>query len=134
MAVGYYTTRHERTHNAMTTTATTSVTTQTDATPSTITSPSPSPTPLCRHCRIARVNRPRGLCWSCYHTPGVRDRYATASTSRYSGIDAVPDRHGRTPLPDAPTTARPGTADKVAVLAARAAAGVSLWHPGDATW
>jgi hypothetical protein len=35
-------------------------------------------------------------------------------------------------LPDHPTTALPGSPEKVAVLEARAALGVSLWHPGDA--
>ena len=32
-----------------------------------------------------------------------------------------------------PTTARPGTAEKIAVLAARLEAGEELWHADDAT-
>lgn len=28
---------------------------------------------LCRHCGRAKINRPRGLCWSCYYKPGVRE-------------------------------------------------------------
>jgi hypothetical protein len=35
------------------------------------------------------------------------------------------------PLPPAPTAARPGSHEKVAVLEARAAAGYALWHPAD---
>ena len=36
------------------------------------------------------------------------------------------------PLDDCPTTALPGSPEKVAVLERRAARGVSLWHPQDA--
>ena len=34
-------------------------------------------TPICRHCADPKrkVNRPRGLCWYCYYTPGVRKLY-----------------------------------------------------------
>lgn len=35
----------------------------------------------CRHCDTNAVNRPRGLCWTCYYTPGVLDLYP--STSKY---------------------------------------------------
>ena len=28
---------------------------------------------ICRHCQKVRSNRPRGLCWSCYYSPGVRE-------------------------------------------------------------
>ncbi len=31
--------------------------------------------PLCRHCTKGKVNRPRGLCWRCYYTPGVKALY-----------------------------------------------------------
>lgn len=33
----------------------------------------------CRHCGGGPVNRPRGLCWTCYHKPGVRELYPSAS-------------------------------------------------------
>ena len=32
-------------------------------------------TRLCRHCLRHKVSRPRGLCWTCYYKPGVRDLY-----------------------------------------------------------
>lgn len=37
---------------------------------------------LCRHCKESSANRPKGLCWSCYYTPGVRKLYP--STSKYA--------------------------------------------------
>jgi hypothetical protein len=38
------------------------------------------------------------------------------------------------PLPSHPTRAMPGTREKLAVMAARAAAGQHLYHPEDALW
>jgi hypothetical protein len=84
---------------------------------------------LCRHCQRARANRPRGLCWSCYYRPGVRDRYPSLSKFAPHGID---DFTGRAPLPAAPTRALPGTPEKVAVLEQRARQRQALWHPLDA--
>jgi hypothetical protein len=84
---------------------------------------------LCRHCQKTKSNRPRGLCWSCYYTPGVRDQYP--STSKYARR-GISDFNGRIRLPDEPTDALPGTPEKVAVLEERARQGVSLWHPLDA--
>jgi hypothetical protein len=75
------------------------------------------------------ANRPRGLCWNCYYTPGLRDRYV--STSKY-GYRADPDFNGRPRLADVPTSALPGTPEKVAVLAERARARLALFHPDDA--
>jgi len=84
---------------------------------------------VCRHCLKGPVNRPRGLCWSCYYRPGVRDRYP--STSKYARR-GVGNFNGPTPLPAAPTSAAPGSEEKVAVLAERARLRQSLWHPLDA--
>jgi hypothetical protein len=84
---------------------------------------------ICRHCHSVRANRPRGLCWSCYYSPGVRDTYP--STSKF-GRRGVGNFNRRTNLPPCPTHALPGTLEKVAVLEQRAQLGVSLWHPLDA--
>jgi hypothetical protein len=84
---------------------------------------------LCRHCGKVRSNRPRGLCWSCYYTPGVRERFPSTSKFARRGVGNF---NGRTPLPPCPTGALPGTPEKVAVLEERAHQGVSLWHPLDA--
>ena len=87
---------------------------------------------ICRHCEQPDrvVCRPRGLCWVCYYTPGVRDMYhgkSGVTVRRGSGLDAV----GVTPLPPEPTDAPVGSTRKVLILAERAAMGVSLWHPAD---
>jgi hypothetical protein len=89
------------------------------------------PVPLCRNCRKFNTNRPRGLCWSCYYTPGVRDRYP--STSKYarrgSGNGAGPR-----PVALAPTTAPPGSPEKVAVMERRADDKRAIFHPADARY
>ena len=84
---------------------------------------------ICRHCHHSPVSRPRGLCWSCYYKPGVRDQYP--STSKY-GRRGVGNFNGSAPLPAFPTKAWPGTPEKVAVLEERARLKQSLWHPDDA--
>ena len=83
---------------------------------------------VCRHCGRSRVNRPRGLCWSCYYTPGVRERYPSTSKFAHRGID---DFNGWSLEPPEPTKALPGSREKVAVLEQRAGLGLALWHPGD---
>jgi hypothetical protein len=83
---------------------------------------------LCRHCKKVKSNRPRGLCWSCYYRPGVRDMYP--STSKFARRGVL-DFCGKARIPQ-PTTALPGTAEKVAVLEERARLGLCLWHPLDA--
>ena len=84
---------------------------------------------LCRHCKRVRPNRPRGLCWSCYYKPGVRDRYPSTSKFARRGVQ---DFNGRVVLPPRPTQAMPGSPEKVAILEQRARLGQSLWHPDDA--
>ena len=85
---------------------------------------------LCRHCQKVKPNRPRGLCWSCYYTPGVRDQYPSTSKFARRGVGNF---NGRTKPPPCPTNALPGTPEKVAILQERARLGLSLWHPLDAT-
>lgn len=82
----------------------------------------------CRHCHRNPIGRPRGLCWSCYYAPGVRERYPI-SQSKYAkrGVDNNLGQRAE------PTDATPGTAAKIAVLAARAARGELLFHPQDCT-
>jgi len=75
-----------------------------------------------------KSNRPRGLCWSCYYTPGVRELYPSTSKFARRGVK---DFNGRARLPE-PTSALPGTPEKVAVLELRARLGQQLWHPLDA--
>jgi hypothetical protein len=86
---------------------------------------------ICRHCQHSPVSRPRGLCWSCYYRPGVRDQYP--STSKF-GRRGVGNFNGAAPLPAFPTSAFPGSREKVAVLEERARLKQSLWHPNDASF
>jgi hypothetical protein len=82
----------------------------------------------CRHCGRDPASRPRGLCWSCYYTPGVRERFPSSSKFARRGVD---DFNGRAALPPAPTMALPGTPEKVAILEQRARQRQALWHPLD---
>jgi len=84
---------------------------------------------MCRHCGRAPTSRPRGLCWSCYYTPGVRQLYPTASKYARQSDDFF----GLGELPAVPTSARPGSPEKVAILEQRASRRQRLWHPADAS-
>lgn len=82
---------------------------------------------VCRHCKDRRANRARGLCWTCYYTPGISRRYGPLSKYGRRGVPEVASGA----MPSTPTEALPGTPAKVLVLAARAAQGETLWHPQD---
>jgi len=84
----------------------------------------------CRHCGRAKVNRPRGLCFRCYYTPGVREMYPSASKFGRRGVG---HGYGGRRLPAKPTAHPPGSAEKLAVLEERAKDGVALFHPFDAS-
>lgn len=93
----------------------------------------PAP-PQCRNCRDPRkkVNRPRGLCWDCYYSPGVRDRFVSVSGRGRRGVGNI--TRGGFKLAPTPTPAAPGTEEKLAVMEARAAAGFAIFHPADARY
>jgi ribosomal protein L37E len=97
----------------------------------TITNAPPTVSATCRHCGRSKVNRPRGLCWTCYYTPGVRESYHSGSKYAYRGVANIT---GNRPVPAQPTAAPPGTDEKLAVLAERAKSKVALWHPLDARY
>ena len=49
----------------------------------------------CQHCGKVRTgNRPRGLCWTCYYTPTVRDLYPAdpryVADMEYLGVTHAP--------------------------------------------
>lgn len=77
------------------------------------------------------MNRPRGLCWSCYYTPGVKEMYQSDSKYARRGVGNF---SGDAPLPESPATAAPGTPEKVAVMEQRAAGGFAVFHPADAKY
>ena len=70
-----------------------------------------------------------GLCRRCSRDPAVKLRFP--STSKYVRKGAGLGCRGYR-LPDAPTSAAPGSPAKVAVLEERARLGLALWHPLDA--
>jgi hypothetical protein len=87
-------------------------------------------TRLCRHCGQAPMSRPRRLCWVCYYTPEVRHMYPPADCMVLRrGLGLEP---GRRPPPPFPTTAPPGSPEKIAILQQRNSQGFELWHPDDA--
>ncbi len=86
------------------------------------------PLARCRHCGGLGVNRPRGLCWKCYYTPGLRELYP--STSKFAKRGIV-DKCGTVPLAAESTRAKPGTEAKVALMGARALLGQAIFHPLD---
>lgn len=85
---------------------------------------------MCRHCNKAAVNRPRGLCWGCYYTPGLKKKYP--STSKYARRGRGGSKMGELPLASFPTSAMPGTVEKLAVMEKRSKAGRAIFHPDDA--
>ena len=86
--------------------------------------------PTCRHCSERVVTRPRGLCWACYYRPdGLRHQYQSGSPHARRGVG---NGNGLGLALPRPTTALPGTREKLAVLAERAARGLALHHPDDA--
>ena len=84
---------------------------------------------ICRHCHVASVSRPRGLCWSCYYTPGVRGLYPSTSPSGYRSSVGFGPLSTVTPTP---TDAEPGSEEKILVLIDRAARKQPLHVAGDA--
>jgi len=86
---------------------------------------------ICRHCSRSKVNRPRGLCWSCYYTPGLKELYPSTSKFARRGVGNFV---GNPPPPPVPTTAAPGTPEKLAVLEQRARLKYAIFHPADARY
>ena len=86
----------------------------------------------CQHCGVRPVNRPRGLCWTCYYAPGRRQQYpAHGKFAAWADQSLRHDFNGPASVPEAATAAAPGSAEKLAVLEARAMARQELWHPAD---
>ena len=86
---------------------------------------------ICKHCETCNVNRPRGLCWGCYYTPGVKEMYPSSSKYARRGFGNFT---GNAPVAPLPTSYAPGTPEKMAVLQERARNKQALWHPLDAKY
>ncbi len=85
--------------------------------------------PICRHCNRLPVNRPRGLCWGCYYTPGVKDLFPI--TSKYASRGYAVIVSAELNLPAEPTDAPPGSLAKMRVMQQRIIRGESPFHPRD---
>ncbi len=83
---------------------------------------------MCRNCQKSKSNRPRGLCWTCYYAPGVRELFPSTSKFARRGLGSF---NGNAPLPDEPTDASPGSDAKIMILMKRAAKRQALFHPQD---
>ncbi len=87
-------------------------------------------TDRCRHCRKNKISKARGLCYHCYVvTPWVRDLYPVSDHPH--NRRGVRNFAGPAKPASAPTGHQAGSAEKIAVLAARAEAGEELFHPLD---
>jgi hypothetical protein len=83
----------------------------------------------CRHCAKLPGNRPRGLCWRCFESLPIRNRYP--SESKYARRGIASDGGCGYVLPE-PTATLPGTPERIAVLEERAKRGLRMHHPKDA--
>lgn len=89
--------------------------------------------PPCRHPGCGQpATRRRGLCYRCYENAAIRASYAVLPVFRGGNRDIDHQESGVQPCE--PTDALPGSAAKLLVLIARAAACQELWHERDATW
>jgi hypothetical protein len=82
----------------------------------------------CRHCGAAKVNRPRGLCWTCYYAPGVKDRYPSESPNGRRGSG---NGNSSSPLAPTPCPHPVGSEERIEEYARRAARGEAICHPLD---
>jgi hypothetical protein len=88
--------------------------------------------PACLWCGDQRtVRRRRGLCERCYARKGIRRKFPQIQKSGMGATDR--DFTGPAPRPPAPTTAEPGTEDKIEEMGRRADQFQTTDHPLDKT-
>jgi hypothetical protein len=90
----------------------------------------------CVHCGWRRSYHRGGLCQACWVAPGVRERYVERSPYNPHLLPPLVLVPCWLPARGEPTWYRPGTSEKLSVLASRVeaheAAELSLFVPGDA--
>lgn len=82
---------------------------------------------LCVVCNRSHISRPRGMCWRCYYNPEVKRVMSTSKHARRGvclGNELLP-------LPSEPTSAEPGSEEKIMEFCNRASGGFRLHHPDD---
>lgn len=98
----------------------------------------PNPhTHQCRHCKAPytiNVHKgSRGLCTKCYRNLAIRLAYPALRPGGGKRPEDTTTAPQVAPTAYAPTHHLPGTVGKLKVLCERAARGLPLWHPLDAT-
>lgn len=83
----------------------------------------------CASCQIRVAVRPRGLCQRCHRDPVTRNAFPKVESKHARRGSA--QTNDRLPDPPEPTHHRPGSPEKIAVMAERLAAGYHPHHPGD---
>ncbi len=86
----------------------------------------------CRHCKKRTATRPRGLCWVCFSTKGVRDQYPSPTGDAMQAAAVKKGTRKVERLLPEPTDAPPGSEEKIRVLQERWRLGQQLKHPDDA--
>lgn len=81
----------------------------------------------CVHCDKHKATRARGLCDRCHRNRDIREIYP--AKAGWWGNDNDHMRSSRTP--SEPTSALPGTEERIVVMALRAERGEKLHHPED---
>ncbi len=85
---------------------------------------------MCLSCGLSKARRgKRGLCGSCYYYPEIRNLYPRLV--KYTCDGGGNHCSSSLPLPE-PTSALPGTPEKIAVLMERESMRQQLYHPADA--
>jgi hypothetical protein len=84
---------------------------------------------MCRHCGERKGVRPGGLCFPCFGVLAVRERFRSVSKFSRRGHNAETNAQSRPPATHCPHP--PGSEGRLRTLAARAARGESMTHPGD---
>lgn len=85
---------------------------------------------LCRHCKVVKVSRPRGLCWCCFYNTKIRAKYPINQRTAGRGHGKL---LGARPVPPTSTSAYPGTPEKIVVMERRARYRFQIFHPLDRT-
>jgi hypothetical protein len=82
----------------------------------------------CRFCLQRMVNASKGLCRRCYDVAEIRCQYAKMKPpgKRVSEVELSPP-----PAPLGPTFTLPSSSARLAIMRARAAAGLSVFHEFD---
>lgn len=94
--------------------------------------------PRCLHCKHWAASTARGLCRRCFDNLDIREQYPHYGTRQHVGDLARFGRRGtgngnaKSCLPDAPTSAEPGSPEKIQIMQERARRRESLFHPLDA--